>query len=394
MLGEGYISTKEAAEKWGISRRRVSALCARQRIPNVIKVGGTYLIPKSAKKPTDIRNQKQSQKREMAQDLVRFFEYMARPFHDNPDEDVSLIKDKRIITIKECIRAYMCGDFERVKRAFVCAEDNGILKLGLCTMTAASAISTGDYSLFLKVEEYINKIMNERAEPAVKAYAQLAYSTCFLGAGVCNLAPKWLVEGDFSALPPEAALSAAIQRIQYYRWQGNPEAMLVLAQTALAFCGYGKIPTNEDTYLLLLCAVACRDLGYEKKGEKYLLEALDRNLPYGYITPFAEYLNSLGGQLERILKSKYPEFLEPIVAQWMRVNLHWIEFHNDFSKANITKVLTLREYQIALCAAKRMPRAKIARQFDISVGRLNNIMEVIYEKLDISRRSELSKYVR
>jgi len=56
-------------------------------------------------------------------------------------------------------------------------------------------------------------------------------------------------------------------------------------------------------------------------------------------------------------------------------------------------MLSLREYHIAMLVARRVPYAKIAKQYGISVGRLKNIILEIYEKLFISGRDELVKYV-
>ena len=48
---EGYMTTKEASEKWGITRRQVQIHCKKNHIPGVIKVGTNYLIPKNAMRP-------------------------------------------------------------------------------------------------------------------------------------------------------------------------------------------------------------------------------------------------------------------------------------------------------------------------------------------------------
>lgn len=48
---EGYMNTKEAAERWGISIRQVQNHCKKGRIPGIQKVGTNYLIPENAKKP-------------------------------------------------------------------------------------------------------------------------------------------------------------------------------------------------------------------------------------------------------------------------------------------------------------------------------------------------------
>lgn len=55
-----YISIAEAAEKWGITRRRVQVLCAQDRIPGLTKFGKSWAIPKDAEKPKDKRKLKRA----------------------------------------------------------------------------------------------------------------------------------------------------------------------------------------------------------------------------------------------------------------------------------------------------------------------------------------------
>lgn len=47
----GYITTKEASKKWGISPRRIQILCNEDRIKGAEKSGNTWLIPQNAAKP-------------------------------------------------------------------------------------------------------------------------------------------------------------------------------------------------------------------------------------------------------------------------------------------------------------------------------------------------------
>lgn len=51
-----YMSAKEAAEKWGISQRRVAVLCSENRVEEATMVGNMWIIPKNAKKPVDARS--------------------------------------------------------------------------------------------------------------------------------------------------------------------------------------------------------------------------------------------------------------------------------------------------------------------------------------------------
>ena len=50
-----YIKVSKAAEKWGISARRVRVLCAEGKIDGVIRKGNLYMIPATASKPVDGR---------------------------------------------------------------------------------------------------------------------------------------------------------------------------------------------------------------------------------------------------------------------------------------------------------------------------------------------------
>ena len=50
-----YMSAREAADKWGISQRRVAILCSENRIEGAQKAGNNWIIPEDAQKPADAR---------------------------------------------------------------------------------------------------------------------------------------------------------------------------------------------------------------------------------------------------------------------------------------------------------------------------------------------------
>jgi len=50
-----FLTTSEFAEKWNISRRRVTKLCTEGRIAGAFIKGNTWLIPADAEKPEDPR---------------------------------------------------------------------------------------------------------------------------------------------------------------------------------------------------------------------------------------------------------------------------------------------------------------------------------------------------
>jgi len=56
-----YISVRYAAEKWGISERRIQKLCEENRIDGVVRFGRSWAIPKNAEKPIDGRTIRKGQ---------------------------------------------------------------------------------------------------------------------------------------------------------------------------------------------------------------------------------------------------------------------------------------------------------------------------------------------
>ena len=52
---EGYMTIKQAAEKWDVTPRRIQKLCADGRIEGAMKFGRDWAIPADAAKPEDKR---------------------------------------------------------------------------------------------------------------------------------------------------------------------------------------------------------------------------------------------------------------------------------------------------------------------------------------------------
>lgn len=58
-----YITAQEAADLWGISRRRVQILCVDGRIAGAVKKGNLWLLPNDSVKPNDMRTKAEKDSR-------------------------------------------------------------------------------------------------------------------------------------------------------------------------------------------------------------------------------------------------------------------------------------------------------------------------------------------
>ena len=56
-----FLTTTEMAEKWKLSRRRVTTLCRDGRIEGAVLKGNTWLIPEDTEKPEDPRRTRKTE---------------------------------------------------------------------------------------------------------------------------------------------------------------------------------------------------------------------------------------------------------------------------------------------------------------------------------------------
>lgn len=389
-----YISALEASRRWGVCLRQVQRLLAENRIPGAGKHAGVWMLPRHAEKPADARKERGLYPtKALCSDFLNVIAATCGPMpHDNPYTVLGTVSEERLYLLYESELAYLRGDFQRVISCFRKTAGDDAARLRACHVAIVAAISLGDYRVYTEIEAYLKGFLKP-GNDVVSACAQLALASAAVSAVAPDMAPDWLRDGDFGLLPEQARPNALYLRAKYLQCAKKPEAMLAVAQTALSLCASERGFTTTDIYLRMMCAVACHWLKRDDEARRWLLEAMRIALPHGFITPFSETVTALGGLVETCLEREFPDLLDVVIAQWKQIFKNWITFHNLFTKDNITLMLTLREYHIATLAAQRVPYAKIAAQHGVSVGRLKNIMQGIYEKLFISSRAELSQYV-
>lgn len=388
-----YISVTDAADRWGISPRQVQRLLADYRIPNAIKYGRAWMIPVDAKKPQDLRWRKKNSKISFSEELRYFIEETTLPMPTkDPDTMLDRNMNERVALYYEYELAYMRGDFDKVLRGFLKVEGDDVVKLRSSHIAIAAAISLGDYDSYIKIEKYLKNHIADDPKSLAASIAKQALTTAAVSVIAPNMVSEWLREGDLCEFPLQIRPYILYLRAKYFQCIGNFESMLTVAQTTLSLCLVRQGITCTEVYLLLICAVACYSLARRDEAIHWLTQAMNTTLPHGFITPFAESITALGGLVELCLKQSFPQYYDAVINQYNITWKNWVTFHNLFTKDNITHILTLREYHIAVLAAHRVPYAEIAKQYSISVGRLKNIMQQIYGKLLVSNRSELSKY--
>lgn len=396
-----YISVEEAAVKWGVSTRQVQRLLADNRIPDAKKYGRAWMIPADAAKPVDARREKLEQKtpqQGLTEDLHALLAATVGPMPaGNPDGILAIAGEERVRRQYEAELAYLRGDFKLALLCYQEAQKDEAAKLRASLVAVAAAISLGDYEEYIKIETYLKSRMNNGFDRDISAIAELALASAAVSALAPNMVPGWLKQGDFSAfLPwakPQFMQYLLYLRAKYLLCVGQYENAYTVAQTALAFSAGAQGITYADIYLRIAYALASHFLGREDEAGRILREAMGAALPHGFITPFAEPVSDFGGLIEKCLLQTYPACYDNLITQWQNTVHNWLSFHSRFTRNNVQRILTRREFYLAQMVARHIPYADIAKQYGISVGRLKNIMLEIYEKLCISGRDELAQFI-
>lgn len=384
-----YMTTKEAAAKWNVSLRQVQRLLAKKRIKGAICYGHAYMIPKTAAKPEDLRLAK---KKVMEQSVI-YVPYNSILFSGSAVNSNESIGEEDYNRQKESENAYLQGNFVFSKDCFFAMAETSPYKICSATAGLVACINLGDYEGAKQITEFLHNLAGKTDDRIVKKSIELAEVTIYLGALVPQLCPEWIVQGDFTDVAQENVLFALYIRAKYFQSINDYGQVYMLTQTVLNMLGEQENGAKIRYYFRLLCAIAALQKGKKTAGERLFQAALDEGLARGWKTTFAENLIFIHELLHDRFGKGHDDFLHSIFIQGEALWKNWAAFHNYLAQENITLILTSREYIIASFAAMRVPYAKIAKEQHVSLGRLKNIIQVIYQKLGISNRDELAKYV-
>ena len=383
-----YLSTQETAAKWGVSLRNVQRLLRENRIPGAKKYGGAWLIPADAKKPMDPRAA-----RKLGQDRSAYSLLTAVPMaKGNPDAALKTIPPVYRALAGADI-AYRRGDPEPAKQCWRATNCRDETKLSAASLATAAAISSGDYALYYEIDGFLRGYLAKAKSDEQRELLSLPKILAAVSMVAPGMTPDWLKRCDFSMFPSEITQFLLYLHMLHLRNTGEYAALLHTANTARLLCAQTHTFTWLDLYILLLAAGASLGLGDELQAKAYLCDALDLGIPCGFIMPFADTLGAFGGMLEQLISQRYPAQLAPINALWSSSFKNWVQFHNQFTKENITTILTAQEYQAAHSLVRGATYAQTARCMNLSVGRIKNLLLNVYGKLHIQKKEQLKTYI-
>ena len=410
-----YRSVAQVAEDWGVSQRHVQGYCRAGRIPGAQRFGKSWAIPADVEKPLDPRLPRW-QPDDNASSIARDIS-LARPVDELalyqketprygpfsllcsrplPSCELDAAIERFPLPERAQYRAevnYLRGRFRDIKDYYRTVNPDQTTFIAACATTLGASASTGDLKLFAEAESALNRISQTSAHSQDRLCAEAARTIATVSMFDAENLPRWLKEADFSLFPLDSLPALMYLQVKFLQGQRRHDAMLEAARTALLFCSKKETITSLDIYFRTSCAAACYALGDYEACKKWLREALTWGLPWGFTAPFTETIMMYGGLLEQCLQELWPGYYDRIVLVPEESWRHWIAFHNRFAKDNITLVLSKQEYRLAQYLVGGDTYAQAARRMQLSLGRVKNIVSVIYGKLHITGRKELEQFV-
>ena len=154
----------------------------------------------------------------------------------------------------------------------------------------------------------------------------------------------------------------------------------------------GRFP-SVCVYLNLVASMVASNLHDAEQAADFFHRAWQIAKPEDYIQPFVEHHGLLQGQIEKYVRDRNPREYNRIEEKIMAFSRGWIKIHNPDSVNKVTDRLSPYEFSLAMMAVKGKSNQEIADYMHISINTVKFHLSNIYQKVQVSNRKELEKYL-
>ncbi len=418
-MKNGFMNIPEAAEKWGLSPRRVQDLCKLGAIEGALRFSHVWMIPKDAQRPIDGRTGEARRIKSETKDPRHPMPRKA-PFLDMTDLYAVPGSADRVIeslsghpeakALFEAEIAYSRGEIDKVvahAREFLASRSGfyainaGGMLLALCAMWR------GDIHLWREAKMHVfDAPAKDQTDREI-----MGLSIACVDSAVRDISsyPDWFTRGQFGHLPPDSHPAARVFYVKY---------LLVLAQDVarnqlrlpdvtglglLKFIPYTVEPmivqaeaegtVIPEIYLRLLVAIAYHQTGNEEQAIPHIDKAIALALPDRLLGILAEHRRQFDSLLDdRLMRAdaqaykRYRELHRGLLEGWTRL-------HNSLLSRSVESSFTVREREIARLAAFGLTNSEIAHRLHITVSMAKKGVDDAMNKAGCNKREELGAYV-
>ena len=401
------ITVKEAAERWGVTPRRVQGLCKEGKIMGATRWERTWMIPAHAVLPRGKRDVEPHLPMPRKCPFLDMTDIYSTP--GEAENSIQMLENNpEAHALFSAQIAYRRGEIDKVydrARYFLSSHSGfnaiigGGMLLGLC------AIWKGDVHLWYEAKKHICEAPSNTAEE--RELISLALAIVDSSIYDNKDYPEWFTRGSFEPLSAESHPTAKVFYIKYLYMtafaiaskQIDIEGVKGLALMKMLPYAVEPMITqarNDKTvipeiYMRLSCAVSYHNGGDRAHAVEHIDKAIALALPdrlYGILTEYVRHFDRL---LEERLELASAEALIMVKNLYKIYSIGWSKISSTVRGRMISSNLTPREREVAKLAAFGFTTKEIASMIYISESTVKQTVLSAVQKTGIKDRSEFAQ---
>ena len=398
------ISAKEAAEKWGVTVRRVQGLCADGSIKGATRFGRAWMIPSHAVLPSSAKGDEPHMpmpKKSPFLDMTSLYNS-----YGAVDECVDqVINNPEAHALFEAQIAYRRGEIDKVydkARYFLNAHSGFYAIVGGGMLLALCAIWRGDVALWNEAKRHIFEAPHstETERELISLALAIVDSSVYDNKDY----PEWFTSGNFEALPADSHPAAKVFYIKYLYMSAFAVASGTTQVEGLSGLSFMRILPNTieplitqavvdktvlpEIYLRFSCAVAYHNAGLRDKAIKHIDRALTMALADGLYGLITEYVRHFEGLLEERIAMIEPSVVPIITELYRRYSVGWARLSGAVRNKVVIATLTAREREVAKLSAFGYTAKDIANILHISESTVKQTILIVVQKTGVKDKRE------
>ena len=400
------ITVKQAAEKWGVTPRRVQSLCKEGRIKGAVRWERTWMIPKHAVLPKRNNSDKPSlpmPKKCPFLDMTSLFSHVG----EFENASLMLENNPEARALFDAQIAYRRGEIDKVyaqARYFLSSHSGFYAILGGGMLLALCAIWRGDVHLWNEAKRHICEAPCHTKEE--REIISLALAIIDSSIYDNKDFPDWFRRGCFDALPSDAHPSAKVFYIKYLYMAAYEVASKQIEVEGLSGLALMRMIPNTieplisqavvdktvipEIFLRLSCAVAYHNTGAREMATEHIDKAIGLMLPDGLLGIAVEYIRHFDGLLEERLEHFDPSAALIVKELYKVYSVGWARLSGAVRNRYIASNLTSREREVAKLAAFGFTTKEISSMLYISESTVKQTVLRVVQKTGVKDRSEFS----
>ena len=403
-----YITVQEAAQKWGVTTRRVQMLCNEEKINGAYRFGKSWMIPSTAVLPKARRKNEEPHlpmpRKSPFLDMTNLYNKAG-----GADECAKmLVNHPEAHALFEAQIAYRRGEIEKVyeqARYFLQAHSEFYAIIGGGMLLAQCAIWRGDSFLWREAKKHIFEApcKDDHDRELVSLSLAIIDSSTYDNKDF----PEWFKLGNFEALPGDAHPAAKVFYIKYlymaaysiatkqYKLEGMEglSMMRLLPNIIEPLISQSVLDGTiiPEMYLRMSCAVAYHNSAQKEKAIEHMDKAIKLALADGHYGFLTEYVRHFGGLLEQRISLQDETALVAVNALYNLYSVGWARLSSQVrEKVNVATNLDAAEREIAKLCAFGYTNKEISAMLHTSESTISHAITRILNKTGLINKKEFA----